>query len=374
MHDLVASPFSDRYLVLRPESDRGMKIPRRNYLELRDAATAGSVVPDWLVEGAKRAWNLDMAGRSAPNSVLVRSESPLGIGRASYELNLGCNYDCEHCYLGLKRFQGLSWPDRERLLYAMRDAGVVWLQLTGGEPMVDKLFTEVYTLAYELGMVLDVLTNGSRLSNSTVLDLLTTYRPHRITVSIYGATEATYDGLTRRKGAFRAYERGLHAAHEAGISLDLSLIITKTNAHETDAMQAVVDKYGLPSTRYANISPTIYGGGETLPSQAPEHVKPREPFTGCNAGRTFFHVDPFGMASICKVGRDPNVSLLDEGIDGLARLAGIADQLLRRQGGCTGCQLTGTCSTCMVLTTLYRKANAPLVNYCQHGRAKETAT
>ncbi len=44
-----------------------------------------------------------------------------------------------------------------------------------------------------------------------------------------------------------------------------------------------------------------------------------------------------------------------------------ADKLLLRQGGCTGCQLQGTCGTCMPLVTLYRKAKAPLSAYCQHG-------
>jgi hypothetical protein len=49
------------------------------------------------------------------------------------------------------------------------------------------------------------------------------------------------------------------------------------------------------------------------------------------------------MASICKVGRDPQITLMDEGIEGLARLGGIADRLLLRQGGCSGCSLQGTC-------------------------------
>lgn len=35
-------------------------------------------------------------------------------------------------------------------------------------------------------------------------------------------------------------------------------------------------------------------------------------FTGCNAGHTFFHVDPHGRASICRVGRDEQISLVDE--------------------------------------------------------------
>lgn len=45
-----------------------------------------------------------------------------------------------------------------------------------------------------------------------------------------------------------------------------------------------------------------------------------------------YHVDPHGKASICKVGRDPQVSLIDEGVEGLSRLGGIADRLLLRQG------------------------------------------
>lgn len=103
MHQLIGSPFMDKYLVLRPYEY----------------------------------W------------------------RASYELNLGCNYACKHCYLGPKEFSGLPWSERERLLRTLRNAGVLWLQLTGGEPMIE------------------VLTNGSRLSNPVMLDLLTSPRVSR---------------------------------------------------------------------------------------------------------------------------------------------------------------------------------------------------
>ena len=86
---------------------------------------------------------------------------------------------------------------------------------------------------------------------------------------------------------------------------------------------------------------------------------------GCNAGITHFHADPHGKASICKVGRDPQVDLIAEGADGLRRLAAAADALLTRQGGCT---IQKTCGTCMPLASLYRQAKAPLEVFCQHGR------
>lgn len=368
MHELIASPFLGNYIVVRPGSPNGFKIPVGKYRQLRSARE----FPDWLADAARRAWGVELPGQTVGSRLLVREESPYGYGRASYELNLGCNYDCEHCYLGLKRFEGLEWADREKLLLILRDSGVLWLQLTGGEPMIDRQFLDTYKAAFELGMMLTILSNGSRLFQPRVLELLTTCKPHRITLSVYGATEASYDGLTRRKGAFRLFEKGLHAGHEAGLPLALSMIVTRHNAHEVPQMRALSDRLGLPMDEYVNMVPTIYGGAETLPAQSSAHLRRRKIFTGCNAGHTFFHVDPHGRASICKVGRDPNIDLIAKGAAGLAELGAIADRLLLRQGGCSGCQLQGRCGTCMPLVQLYRKASAPLNTYCQHRERRET--
>ncbi len=223
-------------------------------------------------------------------------------------------------------------------------------------------------------MISAILTNGSRLASPKILGLLAARPPHDITISVYGATEASYDALTRRRGSYRAFRRGLHAAVEARLPVKLSLIVTQTNAAEVDQMEAMAADLGLHHDLYVNMSPTIHGGAETLPAQSAAHLRTRKPFTGCNAGHSFFHVDPHGKASICKIGRDPNIDLTAEGIEGLRRLGAIADSLLLRQGGCTGCQLQGTCGTCMPLVQLYRKAQAPLATYCQHQHPREEET
>ena len=368
MYQLIASPFIGHHLVLKPGSPEAIKATSAQYEELRDGMYDRRPGPQWFVDAARDAWNLDLSRTALSDAVLVREPSPLGYGRASYELNLGCNYDCEHCYLGLKQFSGLEWEARVRLLSMLRDAGVLWLQLTGGEPLIDKLFLETYALAYELGMLLHISSNASRLHNPQILELLAHCKPYRITISVYGATEASYDGLVRRRGAFKLFERGMLAALEAGLPMRLNLVLTKTNAHEEAAMIAMAERWGLQYLVYSNLSPTIYGGSEVLPAQSVEHLKARKPFSGCNAGHTFFHVDPHGKASICKVGRDPSVDLLNEGVDGLRRLGGIADSLMLRTGGCSGCQLSGSCTVCRPLAKLYQEAKAPLNSYCQHGR------
>jgi len=299
---------------------------------------------------------------------MVRPETAFGYARASYELNLGCNYDCEHCYLGEKLFAGMDWPGRERLLQVMADAGVLWLQLTGGEPLIDPLFHETHAAAWDMGMMIQISSNGSRLDRARTLDLLTARRPYRLTLSLYGATEESYDGMTRRRGSFRRFMRGLAAAHEADLPMRINIVVSNRNAHEIPQMKAIADRFGIESFEYTNISPTIHGGGEVLPSQSREMLRKRKPYTGCNAGITHFHADPHGRASICKVGRDPRIDLIAEGADGLRRLAAVADSLLTRQGGCSGCTLQKTCGTCMPLANLYRQAQAPPEVFCQHGQ------
>jgi MoaA/NifB/PqqE/SkfB family radical SAM enzyme len=180
--------------------------------------------------------------------------------------------------------------------------------------------------------------------------------------------------MTRRRGSFRRFMRALAAAHEAGLPMRINIVVSNRNAHEIRAMKAIAERFGIPAFEFTNISPTIYGGGEVLPSQARQVLRTRRPYTGCNAGITHFHADPHGKASICKVGRDPQVDLIAEGALGLRRLAAAAGALLTRHGGCTGCTLRKTCGTCMPLASLYRQAQAPLEVFCQHRTPKEVTS
>ena len=128
----------------------------------------------------------------------------------------------------------------------------------------------------------------------------------------------------------------------AGLRMRINNVLSNRNAHERDAMKAIADRYGIPSFEYTNVTPTIHGTGEVLPSQAHEVLRRHDPYTGCNAG-------------------------VAEGPEGLRKLAVIADRLVTRNGSCTGCTLQKTCGTCIPLPNHYRQASAPLETYCQHG-------
>lgn len=260
--------------------------------------------------------------------------------------------------------------DKLRCLQIMAEAEVLWLQITGGEPTIDRDFLAVYQSAFELGMMITVSTNGSLLWRANLLALFRACPPYRVTVSMYGATKATYDQLTQRTGAWDLFVQGMNAARTARLPLRMSIIVTEDTAHEEQAMTDLCERWGVEYNVFTNMTPTIYGGGEVLTAQSKEHLRTRRQFTGCNAGHTFFHTDPHGLVSICKIGRDEQISLPLEGVDGLHRLGVIADRLMLRTGGCSGCTLSGSCTVCRPLAKHYQEAKAPLESYCQHGIKK----
>jgi hypothetical protein len=64
MHALIASPYMDCFLLLRPGFRNGVKIPQRHYDQLASAAAPSQEPPPWLIETARRAWpGLDITGR-----------------------------------------------------------------------------------------------------------------------------------------------------------------------------------------------------------------------------------------------------------------------------------------------------------------------
>lgn len=98
-HQLIASPYPEGHIVVAPGREGGIKIGANKYAELRDAAPAVPV-PEWLADSASVQWGLDTTGLPVKDTVMVRPETPYGYARASYEVNLWCNYGCEHCPRG----------------------------------------------------------------------------------------------------------------------------------------------------------------------------------------------------------------------------------------------------------------------------------
>ncbi|MER6086508.1 radical SAM protein [Streptomyces bluensis] len=367
MHQVIVSPQHRKFVAVRPGSRGAMQLPREKYEEVRDAVKANVPPPMWFTEAAATSWGLSLADAPASGTILVRPETAFNYSRATWEINKGCNFACDMCVVWKRPFAGLPMERKVKLLEMVRDTGVLWFQFTGGEPTIDPDFVESYRTAYGMGMMLEILTNGSRLDHGPTLETLTQLPPHKVTVSLYGATAETFEGLTKTRGAYKRVIRGLKEARAAELPLELSLIVTEHNAHEVDEMKALADSLDIPHKVFANISPSYDGDKGPLDFQVTEYINREEVFRGCPAGHTFYHLDPFGSATMCKVGRENPINLMATGVVGLRDLPLIADAQMVRTGGCSGCKLSRSCRVCRPLAKLYQQADAPLKNYCQHG-------
>ena len=89
---------------------------------------------------------------------------PLG---GSLELLPLCNMNCDMCYVRLSRKEidqkgrirsGEEWLE---LAKQMRDAGTLFLLLTGGEPLLHPDFRMIYLELKKMGMIVTLNTNGT---------------------------------------------------------------------------------------------------------------------------------------------------------------------------------------------------------------------
>ena len=92
----------------------------------------------------------------------------------SFELTSRCTLDCKMCYIH-RRSSDKSAIAQEKdtgfwidLATKARDAGMLILLLTGGEPLLRSDFNEIYTECKKLGLLISVNTNATLLDEDKI--------------------------------------------------------------------------------------------------------------------------------------------------------------------------------------------------------------
>ena len=118
----------------------------------------------------------------------------------SLELLPLCNMNCDMCYVRLSKAE-MEQKGRLRtkeewisLAHQMKDAGTLFLLLTGGEPLLFPEFKELYKELQNMGMILTINSNGT-LINEEWADFFAKHKPRRINITLYGADDQAYGKL-----------------------------------------------------------------------------------------------------------------------------------------------------------------------------------
>jgi radical SAM protein with 4Fe4S-binding SPASM domain len=238
---------------------------------------------------------------------------------AQWELTFKCNHLCGFCYNAPTGQRELTTAEIKRGLEKIADFGVLYITLTGGEPMVRPDFFEICEYARHLGFALRVYSNGYLMDEERTRRLKEVHT-FEVEISLHGARPETHDRLTGIRGSFEKTLAGLANLQKQKIKTNLKCPITHLNQDELWDVWAIANSYGCSITFDPVITPRDDGDKGPLAMAATKDFLVRffsDEFkelrygrdvtkrdntvikTNCGTGRTSFTIDPYGNIYPC---------------------------------------------------------------------------
>ncbi len=182
-----------------------------------------------------------------------------------FELTPRCNLGCRMCYVRLTPEQ-MAPIGRERtaaewlaLAKEAKEAGMVFLLLTGGEPTLREDFIEIYEGLAQMGLSISVNTNGTMFDHK-LKEVFHRYPPAQVNITLYGTSEEDY---LKQCGNVHAYEKVMDAIQwlqEENILLYLNATMTPSNADRCQEFEDFAKGRGLELRMTAYCFPPVRRG------------------------------------------------------------------------------------------------------------------
>ena len=240
-----------------------------------------------------------------------------------------CPQRCPVCYNRDRTGTPLDEREVHRVVQDLIDAGVVWLGLTGGEPLLRRELPELVALGRGRSEM-KLFTTGMGVT-ARVAEELAAAGLGSVSVSIDHWDEAIHDEGRSYPGAWRAAIRAIETFLANGrLHVGISAVLPREALHDAEAVErllAFAGTLGVHEVWLSETKPAVPSlwdsalvltederralaayqdrwnarvrrekGGVTLNYLG--HFEGAERF-GCNAGRKMVYVDPFGEVSPC---------------------------------------------------------------------------
>ena len=324
---------------------------------------------------------------------LCRRCALLGIPASGiFELTPRCNLNCKMCYVRLTPEQmapiGKEKSAEEWLALAKdaKDAGMVFLLITGGEPTLRKDFAEIYRGLAQMGLSISINTNGTMITPE-IKEVFTEFPPAQINLTLYGVSGEDYLELCSNSKAYDAVIDALNWFAEKNILVHLNATITPDNISKWKSfedfakarnLELRTTSYCFPPTRrsacdkcaeFSRLTPEQAGtfmAEEILYSQGIDAIRKRaanldapnqkscdldlgEPMQ-CLAGRSQFWLTWDGRLTPCGMLNTPNTKAFDEGFTSAWQKLSKAVSDIRLCAECNTCEIQHSCMNCAAVT------------------------
>ena len=306
----------------------------------------------------------------------------------SIELLPLCNMNCDMCYVRLSREEmeakgrlrtADEWLEIGR---QMKDAGVLFLLLTGGEPFLYPDFRRLYLELRKMGMIITINTNGT-LIDEDLAAFFGKYKPRRVNITLYGTDEETYGKLCHYPGGYEKTLRGIRLLREQGVDVKAGGSLARANQDDLDQLLDIgakldipvrVDTYMMPATRERDLPYNMQSrlnpeeaararihalkremGPELFPQYVrqsveraahPEPVEAKPGHMSCMAGQCSFTINWQGEMRPCVILSEPAVSVFEVGFENAWKYIVEETGKILLNAKCSTCHMRHLCRTC----------------------------
>ena len=254
---------------------------------------------------ARTLWKLGMPASTNPEQVTI-------------SITEECPNRCIHCALpDTKNKTSLSVPAIKDIIDQSVDMGATQIIFDGGEPMVYEGLEELISYIPEEAIA-TVFTSGSGLTKEKALALAEAGM-YSVNVSLDSPKEAEHDRIRGREGVFREAMNAIRYSLDAGMLVDIYVVVAPHNIHDLDEFYDLAGSMGVHELSFYEIVPTGRWIDHTKDILSPEHHRLLDEFverrsggavkvfciphvmstTGCFAGRRWLHVTPQGDVLPC---------------------------------------------------------------------------
>ena len=139
------------------------------------------------------------------------------------------------------------------------DNGMIYLLLTGGEPLLRHDFIELYTSLIQMGLMICINTNGSLLTPQ-VVECFRQYPPEHVNVTLYGASACRYASVCGNESGYSQVLQGIRLLKQAGIRVILNTTFIQDNLPDMEELVEFAKQEHIPIRTAAYLFPPVRNG------------------------------------------------------------------------------------------------------------------
>jgi MoaA/NifB/PqqE/SkfB family radical SAM enzyme len=182
---------------------------------------------------------------------------------AQIDLTYRCNERCVHCYLDHDDHGEMTTAEIKDLLDQMAEAGVFYLNLSGGEIMMRKDFFEILEHARLRTFCVKLKTNAVLIRKKEA-QRLRALGVESIQISIYSHRPEVHDAITKMPGSFRQSIEAARLLRAEGLNVTFANVLMTENAADYQGVRALAAELGIKCSLDPTVTPMMDGDRSVL--------------------------------------------------------------------------------------------------------------